>query len=576
MGLPMDKPRTLIEEMMHRAGELLAPPEESKFAPYRNDPVAYAHDVLGVKPWSAQEDILNLCATPPSDYWHGKLAVGAGISTGKTFVGGVLINWYYDCRGPCIIPTTAPSQSSVNDLMWKEVRVLRGRADPRWGIGPKDFIGPSAPRMERSKEWWAAGYVAAKGENFKGRHTDRMMFIFDEAVGLPGLYFRATKTMFKPNTDMLWLCFYNPTDTASDMYAEVMAMDSDWQVIELSSLEHPNVLAELKGEPPPIPAAVSLGQLEAAIKDDCEPMDGTPDPTRDFEWPPGSGKWFRPGGAFEGEFIGRWPSEDEAALWSDAAWNAITQPLRWDQISIPVDEIPRIGCDVARKGVNRTATSVMWGNYLVAFESKQGQSTMTTSGRLIEMATEWSEKANIARKAAGLPALTPRQIPMNIDDDGIGGSCVDRLREQGYLVYAINAQTPPSRPNRYPDKRSELWFDTRARARKGMLFLGLMPKRVLDAMKLQAKAPTWKVNSAGQREVESKEQMMARLDGKSPDAMDSLNLSCRQSDFQTAEALETPRIPLHHRFQQQSENERRVFGQSEVRRPRRSLFGQGR
>lgn len=921
----MEKKPSMGDKLRSRLESIVVPQERNLFAPYRDDPVGYAHDVLGVKFLSSmQVNALQIIASPHDDDWHGKLAIGTGVNFGKSFFLGVVVNWFYDARGPCIIPTTAPSQQSVNDLLWKEVRILRGRADPKWGIGPKDFIGPSAPRMERTKEWWAAGYVAAKGENFKGRHTDRMLFAMDEAVGLAELYFRATKTMFKPDGNMLWICAYNPTDTSSVMYSEIMQIDSDWLVLEMSSLEHPNVLAELRGEPAPIPPAVSKGQLEAAIKDDCEEIDGTPDLTRDFEWPPDSGKWYRPGPAFEGEFLGRWPSEDEAALWSDAAWSAITQPLKWSDVSIPVDEIPRIGCDVARKGMNRTATSVVWGNYLVCFESKQGVNTMQTSGRLIELAAEWAEKANVARAQAGLPPLYTRNIPMKIDDDGVGclapgtpvlttdgwvpvenvlpgtqifskdkngkvvietvfenrrhsstailksgiyefsfahflpyktrkehkwqmgswdailekrcvwfdtdfqwegkdtdvimpthrivmphggtrtyreesvlkgdafceflgwflsegstdgryilltqkqakgrkriekmladldvsystkitsggattymighqslkkwlelncyrfgderavfrkkipdyvgeqtprriglfldaythgdgffrkkdrtreiscstermvgqlqtlflktnrsanvfvharkgstgtiygrtfvrtadnyriaerknnastfriqpvqerygdvyelrisgssklfmvkfsdeqpfwvhnGGVVDRLREQGMMVYAIGAATPPSRPNRYPDKRSELWFETRRRARMGMLFLGLIPKRTLDQLKLQAKAPMWTVNSAGQREVERKEAMMARLDGKSPDGMDSLNLACYTIDVRTAELVDVTNLPLHHRFEQQSERNRQSFGEREHKRPRRSLFGQGR
>ena len=263
-------------------------------------------------------------------------------------------------------------------------------------------------------------------------------------------------------------------------------------------------------------------------------------------------------------------------MWSDAAWAAITQPLRWEDVRIPADEIPQLGCDVARFGMNRTAIGVGWGNYLVHFESKQGQNTMQTAGRLLELAEQWAEKANPIRKLAGLPPIYSRNVPIKIDDDGVGGGSTDRLRELGMLVRPIGAATPPSRPHRYPDKRSELWFDTRARARKGMLFLGLMPKRVLDALKLQAKAPLWKVNSQGQREVERKEQMAQRLDGKSPDGMDAINNTFYVSGIEVAELVDIPHQPLHHRFQQQSEPDRHVMGRAEPRRPRRSLFGQGR
>lgn len=174
-------PQTVAQQSLDHFVSCLQP-APSIFEPYKNDPVGYARDVLGIKTlWSAQEEVLRLCAQPKSADWSGKLALGAGIGTGKTFViGGVLVNWFFDCF-ESITATTAPSQTSVVDLLWKEVRIQRGNADPKWGIGPKDFIGPQAPEMRRSPAWWAKGYVAAKGENFKGRHVENMLFVFEEA-----------------------------------------------------------------------------------------------------------------------------------------------------------------------------------------------------------------------------------------------------------------------------------------------------------------------------------------------------------------------------------------------------------
>lgn len=265
-------------------------PADSRFARFKDDAIAYAREVLRFEPFGVQCDILRQIAAPHSEDWHGKLAIGSSVSYGKTACLGVIVNWFYDCRGPCLVPTTAPSQSSVVDLLWKEVRVLRSRARSEWGIGAQDFIGPAAPQMRRSAEWWAKGYVAAKGENFKGRHVERMCFLMDEAVGLQELYFRATKTMFQPGTigqvgNHLWIAAYNPTDTASVMYQEIIHPESDWLVMEMSALEHPNVLAGLRGEPPPIPAAITLEQVQGAIKGDCDRIDPAEATALDFQWP---------------------------------------------------------------------------------------------------------------------------------------------------------------------------------------------------------------------------------------------------------------------------------------------------
>lgn len=530
-------PLTLCQQGLADAATLLAPPGEGKFFKYRYDALGYFVDVLKARFLSdAQENLLRLISQPANDEWHRKIAVGASVNYGKSFSGGGITNWYYDAWGPCIVATTAPSQQSVVDLLWKEVRLQRGRADSKWGIGPQDFIGPQAPAMRRAPDWWAKGYVAAKGENFKGRHVDNMCFIFDESVGLDGMYFRMTKGMFKANTSHLWICFYNPTNTASAMYQEIIRPDSDWTVVELSALGHPNIKAALAGQPLPIPAAISKEQVEDGIKDDCEPVDVADKQAVDFEWPPGSGNWFHPGPSFEGDYLGRWPTEDDAVLWSDALWKAVSEPLVWKDAIIPVEELPRIGCDVAYLGAAKTCTNIVWGDYSVFHESKGRQQPMRTVGRLVELAEEWAERVNKSRVKSDCPIATGKQIPIKIDDTGIGGGCTSRLRELGYNVFPVGAAEKAMNQNKYPNKRSELWFMTRERARTGRLKLGLLPYKALMEIRRQLMAPTWVLTSDGRREIERKEQTEARL-GRSPDDADSLNLANYVLDFRTPEVM---------------------------------------
>lgn len=332
---------------------LLAPPVASKFERYRDDPVGYVRDVLRLEPWSMQQDMLRLCASPPNpaDGWYCKLALGAGTNAGKTAFGAMLINWSFDCRGPCIEQTTAPSQNSVVDVLWKEVRIQRCRADARWGIGLSDFIGPRAPEMRRAENWYAKGTVAQSGDTFKGRHGDNMVWLFDESPGIMDHYFEVTKTMFKPDGKMLWICLYNPTDSTSALYQEIMHPNSTWTVEELSTLDHPNIIAALEGREPPIPNAVTVEQMEEAIANDCDVVLEEDVVATDFQW---KDVWYRPGSLFEWAFLGRWPTGSDADLWPDALWKSITEPpLTLDKVKITVEEIPQIGMDMATKGDNR-------------------------------------------------------------------------------------------------------------------------------------------------------------------------------------------------------------------------------
>src|SRR5262249_8045883 len=154
-----------------------------------------------------------------------------------------------------------PSERDVVDLLWTEPRLQRQRA----GL-PCHFVGARAPEMRTSEEHYAKGYTARKGESFQGRHRPRQLFIFDEGEGVDASYWTTAKTMFKPELGNAWLTIGNPTTTTSQAYLESLATDKDgnpsWRVFTISALAHPNILAELQGQPPPIPNAVTLRQLE--------------------------------------------------------------------------------------------------------------------------------------------------------------------------------------------------------------------------------------------------------------------------------------------------------------------------
>lgn len=245
--------------------------------------------------------------------------------------------------------------------------------------------------------------------------------------------------------------------------------------------------------------------------------------------------------------MGRWPSADETALWSEGLWQAITKPLRWDEVRIDVNEVPRIGGDIASGGKDKCANHVSWGEYSVFHESRSGKNEMATIGRFIELADYWAEQANKTREKFGIQLLTGKDIPMKLDDDNAGGVIVARLREQGYKAFGVGAAAVAMNKSRYPNKRSELWFMARDQARAGLVKMGLLPYRVLAELHRQAFAPTWSRNSAGQRVVEPKEQTAKRL-GRSPDDMDAFNLSRYNIDFRAPEIIPTVSAPIRERI----------------------------
>lgn len=467
--------------------------ENSEYAHYQADPASYARDVLGVTWWAKQVEVAQALITPPY-----RVLVKACHNVGKTHLGGGLVNWAFDAFENSVTLTTAPTDRQVRDLLWKEVRRQRGQRP--------GFRGPKMPRLEWSAEWFAHGFTATDADAFQGHHAENLFIFFDEAVGVDGVFWETAESMFGGHEGHGWLCIFNPTDTSSQAYLEEQT--GGWHVISISALDHPNITAELAGSPPPFPSAIRLGWLHDRITKWCKPIAPGSQKATDIEWPPGSGDWWRPGPVAESRLLGRWPSSATNNVWADAAFSAAEAAHLVEPVTEPVE----IGCDVARFGDDFTAIHVRQGPVSLHHESINGWSTVEVAGRLKELARQYGRRAS----------MTPQTVAIKIDDDGVGGGVVDQAG--GYNFIGISATDNAIEEEKYPNRRSELWFAIAERAEEGRLDLSRLPKEIRLELRRQAMAPTWKMDSDGRRVVEPKADTKKRLK-RSPDDIDALNLA---------------------------------------------------
>jgi hypothetical protein len=491
-------------------------------APYVNDPVGYARDILGI------EVTPEIAAALESLHVHPfRTSVDSGHGTGKTFGAAIAVNHWYDTRAKSWIVTTAPTKRDVVDLLWTEVRLQRQRANnirrekglPLLSI---DFIGPAAPEMRTDPEHVAKGYTARDANSFQGRHRANMLFIFDEKEGVGGIYWDGAKSMFRPGSGDAWLVIGNPLTTTSRAYQEHKAVDAagnpTWHRFRISSLNHPNIKAGLEGREPPIPGAVTVGQMDQWVNDWCDPIVEGQQRETDIEW---RGRHYRPGPIGEPRILGRRPSAGTYGVWSEALWQICLGPLD----ESPLDVSPVIGCDVANYGTDYTVFHVRCGFVSLYHESVNGWSPTEISGRLIHLTTEYAAWQT-ARLQKGTAEVTAKQIAIQIDDDATGRAISSILSQQGYLVRPVNAAGTPQRPDLYKNIRSELWFMAARRAYLGQISVARLSQEARTRIEMQLLAPLWWPDEAGHRVVESKDDLRnpKRL-GKSPDDADAFNLA---------------------------------------------------
>lgn len=485
---------------------------------YQGDPVGYIEDVLGHRLWHRQHEVCQALYTPPY-----KALVTSCHKTGKTFLAAALTSYYHDCYPNSLVITTGPSSVAVKDQLWREVRVQRRDA----GLG--GFTGEKATELWVDHDWWAKGFTTKDGESMHGRHQRHMFFVIDEGCGVPPWVYSVFKSMFQHTGLHHWLTIGNPLDTTSQMYQEEFLRDTQgelsWNIIRMSALDHPNIDAGMSGRELPFPAAVDHKMFEAWITDyGCDeiPVDEVTD--MDFQWPPNSGKWWRPSPEFQGRALGQWPSAGTFGVWSDLLWR---RTLKRQPIPQPDGEwLPEVGCDVASRGFNWTVFHGRMGNCSVYHDRKNGWSGPQIIGKLKNLCQELAERYN-AKLPKNVTGIRPEDIPCKVDENGIGEKITEFADDYNFIGVR-SSWTHCCNVVRYPNVRSELWFDTAEQARANQVDFSRIPARYLSMVQQQAFAPQWKFDGKGRKQVEKKEETSKRLHGLSPDDMDAVNLCYRR------------------------------------------------
>lgn len=531
-----------------------------KYIQYINDPVAFAHEVLQIKTLtSAQEAILRSLLVPP----YATLAP-SGNEIGKTMTQAIALIWWHCTRSPSIVVSTGPKYDQLKDTLWKEIRVVARKC------GLKLAFLPKACRIERGSDDFAVG-TTAKGETaFKGQHGAPLLFLVDEASAVEPEIFQAIETMFSPPGHAMLVTF-NCDAAGTFVHNELMLTERkdrpreggrEWHAIRQSAMDHPNIAAELRGEPPPIPNAIRLGKFEKILKKhsqlvgciDLEDKAGLHQAT-DVIWPPvwateycertrQTPRWWRPGPKAEVILFGRYPRQGSSSVYSDGDWYAATRE-GYDQLPIPIMPA-EIGCDVAAQGADDTSITVRIGPCAVYHESYNGQREPETMKRLKELAAHYAlffnEEVNKLLPAvrAQYHPITERDIAIKIDNDGLGGTLSSFLEDEGYRVVRIGAGTCAIMKEDYPNRRSELWFTVAERARDNELDLSRLGQladgqALLEEMRRQAMSVTWSFDNRGRRVVMSKDDMKQEMGG-SPDELDSLNLAFAVDPQQSSNA----------------------------------------
>lgn len=205
---------------------------------YRQHPVAWAEDVLGVKLWSAQRKVLDALRD------HRRVAVQSCHDIGKSFITAVAICWWIstDVPGEAFVVTTAPTGPQVKAILWREINRAHSRGDLPGRTNQTEWHLESTSGKEE-----LVAYGRKPDEHdpaaFQGIHARRVLVALDEACGVRGPLWDAADSLIA-NEESKALAIGNPDDPTTE-FADLCKPGSGWHVIQVGAFDTPAFTGEL-------------------------------------------------------------------------------------------------------------------------------------------------------------------------------------------------------------------------------------------------------------------------------------------------------------------------------------------
>jgi phage terminase large subunit len=177
--------------------------DPQQFAGYRDDPVGFAREVLGVEPWERQQEIMRSVAS------RRRTTVRSCHNSGKTYCAAILAQWFVHSFEPSLVITTATTDRQVKQQLWGEIRQQHLAANL-----------PGVLRMQEltvSVNQKALGFTTSEAEKFQGWHQVHILIIVDEASGVEEPIYAAIEGCLT-GPDPRLLLIGNPNNAAGSFW----------------------------------------------------------------------------------------------------------------------------------------------------------------------------------------------------------------------------------------------------------------------------------------------------------------------------------------------------------------------
>lgn len=216
---------------------------------YREAPVEFFREVLGVEPWEKQIEVIDAIREFP------RVAVKSGHKVSKSHTAGGIALWFYSSFPDARVVMTSTTSRQVDQILWRETRMMHARAGRCVACKRAEVNGPrpcahsalidgdthelarSGLKADDFRE--IVGFTAREAEAVAGISGSNLLYILDEASGIPDVIFEAIEGNRAGGARVVM--FSNPTRTEGEFFEAFNAKARFFKTITISSEDTPNV-----------------------------------------------------------------------------------------------------------------------------------------------------------------------------------------------------------------------------------------------------------------------------------------------------------------------------------------------
>lgn len=435
-----EKPASLPTEAIHH---------------YLDNPVDYVREIIGAEPTDQQREVL---LKLPNE---NAFAIKSGHGIGKTALEAWCILWFLPLHPYSRIPCTAPTGHQLEDILWPEVHYWLTRSNALKGI--LEWTKTRLAVKGAEETWFAVPRSANKPENLQGFHGKHIMFMVDEASGVPQEIMEVIEGALT-NKGAKLLMAGNPTQLSGTFFDAFHKDRRLYSTFTFSSIDSKNV-----GEAYPKRVGDKYGENSDV---------------------------------YRVRVLGLFPrGEPDTFIRLDHAEAAMGREVKQGGPVV-------IGVDPARFGDDESVVCSRMGKQVLPLQGFHNVDGGTLSSHVVRTVSKLREDYDYNEP-----------IEVRVDETGIGASAVDFLRRvanrQNLIIIPINFGAAGDKD--YKDFGSKMWGEIR----DSLPLISLPEDQDLTAQLVTRK---YKLELDGRIKLERKEDMKKR-GISSPDRGDALGLS---------------------------------------------------